>query len=100
MSQRTREIGLRMAIGAQHRDIVRLIVGRGLRLAVFGLSVGLVGAAFGSELLHSLLFGVSPTDVPTFAGVPALLLAVVLLASYLPARHAMRVDPLRALREE
>ncbi len=99
-SQRIREIGVRLALGAQRRDVLRLILGEGLRLAAGGLALGFLGALGLTRFLSSQLFGVSATDPPTFAGVAALLCAVVLLASYLPARRAMRVDPIVALRYE
>ncbi|HXZ12075.1 MAG TPA: FtsX-like permease family protein [Candidatus Sulfotelmatobacter sp.] len=98
--QRIREIGVRLALGAQRRDVLRLILGEGLRLAAGGLALGFLGAMGLTRFLSSQLFGVSATDPATFAGVAALLCAVVLLASYLPARRAMRVDPIVALRYE
>jgi ABC-type antimicrobial peptide transport system permease subunit len=100
VSQRTRDIGIRLALGAARRDIVQLIVAQGMGLAVGGAVLG-VAAAFGSaRLMQSLLFSVSPRDPFTFAAVPLVLIAVALVACYLPARRAMRVDPLIALRSE
>jgi predicted permease len=100
VTQHTREIGIRMALGAQRRDIYRLVVGRGLALTFVGLLVGLA-ASFGlTRFLESLLFEVRATDPLTFAGVAALLLAIALLACLLPARRATRVDPMIALRYE
>ena len=100
VSQRAHEIGVRMALGAQRRDILNLVVSHGLFLTVMGLVVGL-GLAFGTvQLLSSLLYGIAPTDRATFMGVTALLCAVTVLACYLPARRAMRVDPIVALRYE
>jgi putative ABC transport system permease protein len=100
VSQRSREIGLRLALGARRADIYKLILGQGLRLVLAGLGVGLGGTLVSTRLLSGLLFGVTPTDPQTFAGVPLLLAAVTLLACYLPARRAARVDPMVALRYE
>ncbi|HVG29687.1 MAG TPA: ABC transporter permease [Pyrinomonadaceae bacterium] len=97
---RTREIGLRMALGADRASVLRLIVGQGMTLAVVGLGVGLALAFAAARLLTSQLYGVSPSDPLTFAGVAALLAAVAFLACYLPARRATRVDPMIALRYE
>ncbi len=98
--QRTREIGVRMTFGAHERDIVRLVLGQGLTVAVAGVLLGLV-VAFGlTRLVSSLLVGVTATDPVTFIGIPALLLAVSVVASYLPARRAMKVNPVEALRGE
>jgi putative ABC transport system permease protein len=100
VGQRTQEIGVRMALGAQPRNVLRLILGRGTRLAIAGIAVGLVGALALSRLLATLLFGVRPTDPITFTAVAALLLLVALAACTIPARRAMRVDPMVALRYE
>ena len=98
-NQRTQEIGVRMALGAQRRDILRLVVGQGLVLVAVGIVLGL-GAAFGvSRLLGNMLFGISATDLTTFATVPAILGGMALLASYIPAFRATRIDPMTALRQ-
>jgi putative ABC transport system permease protein len=100
VSQRIREIGLRRALGAEPRDILRLILGHGIALAAAGAAIG-VSAAFGlTRLMQSLIFSVSTTDPATFAAVPVLLVLVALLACYIPARRATRVDPMVALRYE
>jgi predicted permease len=99
-SQRTREIGIRMALGAQSHDVLRLILRQGVWLAGCGIGIGLA-AAFGlTRLMASMLFSVQPSDFPTFAAIAALLGAVALLASYLPSRRAMALDPVAALRHE
>ncbi len=98
VSQRTHEIGIRVALGGQSRDIFKLVVGRGLMLALVGISVGLAGALALTRLLTGLLFSVRPTDPVTFAVVLLLLGLVALLACYFPARRAMKVDPMVALR--
>jgi predicted permease len=100
VSQRTHEIGIRMALGATWRDVLRLIVGQGMRMVVLGIVLGLIGALALAQVLASLLFGVGATDSVTFVGVVFLLGAVALLACYIPARRAARVDPLVALRHE
>ena len=100
VAQRTREIGVRMALGADRGTVVGMVVLQGLRLTVLGLLLGLLGAFGVTQLIESLLFGVSPTDPATFAAIFVVLATVALLASYLPARRATRVDPVLALREQ
>jgi predicted permease len=100
VSQRTHEIGIRMALGAAIRDVVRLVVGQGMRLALLGVGLGMAGAFLLTRALASLLLGIEPTDSVTFVGVPLLLAAVALLACYIPARRAARVNPLIALRHD
>jgi putative ABC transport system permease protein len=100
VARRTREIGLRIALGATTADVVRLSARQGLRPAVVGAAAGLPGALVAATAIRGLLFGVPPFDVVTFAGAMALLLAASAVASWLPARHPMRVDPAEALRTE
>jgi putative ABC transport system permease protein len=98
--RRTREIGIRVALGAQRHDVLRVLVGQGILLAVVGIAVGLAGAWVLTRQMASVLSGVAPTDPATFAGVCVLLAAAAIVASYVPARRATRVDPVEALRQE
>src|SRR5262249_32822164 len=100
VSQRTHEIGIRIAVGAHRSDVLKLVMGQGGRLAAVGLAAGIVGALALTRLMASLLFGVAPTDPVTFATVALLMMAAVLLACFVPARRAMKVDPMVALRHE
>jgi len=100
VSQRTREIGVRVALGAQRTNVLRLILGHGAVLAAAGISIGLAGALGVTRFLRAMLFGVSPFDPVSFAAVTLVLTAIAFLASYVPARRAARVDPIEALREE
>jgi len=100
VNERRHEIGIRLALGAQSRDILRMVLRQGLGLAMAGAAVGFVGALIVSHLMAGLLYGVKPTDPVTFAGVALLLIGVALLACYIPARRAIRVDLLVALRHE
>jgi putative ABC transport system permease protein len=100
VSQRTREIGIRIALGARPSAVTGLVVGGGLRLAVGGVLIGVGAAAASTRVLSSLLYGVSPFDPLTFVGIGVLIAAVALLASCVPARRASRIDPSDALRAE
>lgn len=100
VSSSTREIGIRLALGAQTKDVMKLVIGQGMVLAVIGVGIGLAGALALTRLMTTLLFGVTTTDPTIFSLVPLLLVAVALLACYLPARRAVRIDPMVALRYE
>jgi putative ABC transport system permease protein len=100
VSRRTREIGVRIALGAQGADVLRLVVGGGMRLTLVGIFIGLAGAVIAARALGHLLYDVTATDPVTLAGVAVLLSAVALLAAYLPARRAARLDPVVALRTD
>jgi putative ABC transport system permease protein len=100
VTQRTQEIGLRMALGARRSDVFKLVVGKGMRLAIIGTAIGLVASLALTRVMGTLLFEVTPTDALTFVIVSVVLLTVALLACYIPARRATNVDPLTSLRYE
>ncbi len=100
VAQRTREVGIRRALGAQQSDILKLVLGQGLGLTLTGAILGIAGALALTRVLESLLFHVSATDPATFAGIALLLIAVAMAASYIPARRATRIEPTAALRGE
>jgi len=100
VTQRTRELGVRVALGAGAREVMGLVLGQGARLAVTGVAIGLVAAVALTRVMQGMLFGISATDPVTFTMIPLLLVAVALVASYIPARRAMKVDPIEALRSE
>ena len=99
-AQRTREIGVRVALGAQRRDVLSLVIWKGMHLALIGTAIGLVGCLAATRLVSSLLYGVTPTDPWTIASASLLLVVVTILASWLPARRAAKVDPIIAIRCE
>jgi predicted permease len=100
VAQRTREIGVRMALGAKENDVLRLVLGEGLFVILFGLSLGLLIALAATRVIAGFLYGIAPADPLTFVGVPLLLGSIALVACYVPARRATKVDPLVALRYE
>jgi putative ABC transport system permease protein len=100
VEQRTQEIGVRMALGAGRRDVLRLVVVQGVRLAIVGVVIGAVGSFFVTPIIQSMLVNVSATDPLIFVAVSAFLTSIAFVASYVPARRAMAVDPLVALRAE
>jgi putative ABC transport system permease protein len=100
VTQRVHEIGIRMALGAQAMEIFKMIVGQGMSLALTGVVIGVVAAFLGTRVMESLLFGVSSRDLTTFLGIPLVLAAIAFFSIYIPARRAMKVDPMVALRQE
>jgi putative ABC transport system permease protein len=100
VARRTQEIGIRMALGARTSDVAQMVLAHGVRTTLVGIALGMTAAFVLTRVLASLLYGVTATDLQVFAGVPALLAGVELVACYLPARRASRVDPVEALRSE
>ena len=100
VGERTHEIGIRIALGAQRKNVLTLVLGEGMKLVLLGAAIGIAAALGLSRLMAGMLYGVSATDPLTFAAVPIVLLGVAMLACYIPARRAMRVDPMTALRYE
>jgi len=98
VAQRTREIGIRMALGAQRSDVLKMTIRQGLKLVFVGVIIGLAAAFVLTRVMSSLLFGVSATDPTTFVAIPLLLMSVALLASYIPALRSMKIDPMATLR--
>jgi ABC-type antimicrobial peptide transport system permease subunit len=99
-AQRTREFGLRLALGAQRNDLIRLVIWNGLKLVAIGVMIGFIGSLAMTRVIKSLLYGVGAADPLTFVGIVAVLASVAITACYLPARRASRIDPIRALRYE
>jgi predicted permease len=100
VAQRTHEIGIRMALGAQPKDVLKLVVGQGMSQALIGVALGLIAAFALTRVMSSLLYGISPLDPVTFGGLTLLLMIVALLACYIPTRKAVRINPIIALRDE
>lgn len=100
VTQRTREMGIRLTLGAQRNDVVKLIVKQGMSLALIGIGIGLAAALMLTRIMTRVLFGISSTDLTTFAAITLILAAVAFLASYLPARRATKVDPMVSMRSE
>jgi ABC-type antimicrobial peptide transport system permease subunit len=98
--QRTREFGVRVAFGAGARDMLRLVLAHGMVVAGIGIGLGLLASLALTRIMSSVLVGTSPTDIVTFTGVPGILVAVAVVATYIPARRATLIDPVRALRDE
>jgi putative ABC transport system permease protein len=100
VTERTREIGIRMALGARSADLLRLIVGKGARLALYGTAAGLAAALLLSGVVQGLLFGISPTDPQVLGAVALVTIVAAIAASYLPARRATRIEPVSSLRSQ